>query len=217
MRTRLLGKFLINLVLCLVAGLGLAITVGGPTWRAALCAIAFLVAGFLFGLPTGRYLARSEERRGSLAGAVQQPQGPEEPREWPRSLGPVIVIMTLSTELLRVGLVLWSGMTAQEAAWTALLGQTLMWLPGPIIALTIPRAHPARPGERPPGPAYVATSAGTLARDMAHWLLVAWSPLLALLTFAEQVGVSLAGEERRRYQAAAGYLLLALALALWLA
>jgi hypothetical protein len=79
----------------------------------------------------------------------------------------------------------------------------------------------------PLGPRKLVLAAGSLAGDVTPWLLVAWSPLLALVTFAVPVGIvvvelrsarpaELRYERNDPLRAASGFLLMALALALWL-
>ncbi|WP_113702758.1 hypothetical protein [Nonomuraea lactucae] len=199
---RRLGKLLVRLGLCLLAGVGLAVFAEGPTWRGVGLAGVHVVAGFLIGLPAGRYFVRSGEP--------------------PQRMTPVIVINVALQEVLRLGLVTWSGAGAVEAAWIGLW----TWIPvlifGVLRLLRAGTAPETGPGESPAralGPETVVVGAGAIAREVALWLLVAWSPVLTLLTFAVEAGAGLleyATARRQWLQAAVGYLLMALALTLWL-
>jgi hypothetical protein len=111
--------------------------------------------------------------------------------------------------------------------------QALTLTPGLVLALSgrlrgITDRHGSgrRPG-RPFGPRRLVLAAGSLAGETAPWLLVAWHPLLALVTFAVPAAVAMSElrsarlaegrmERKEWLRAACGYALMGLALMLWL-
>ncbi|MEO3891679.1 hypothetical protein [Nonomuraea sp. B5E05] len=194
-------KLLVRAMICVLVAAGLAIFAGGPTWGAVGLSIAFMAGSFLAGLPTGRLLGRSADPA--------------------RHIRVVMVVHLALQELIRLGLVLWSGVSAVEAAWIGLLGWGLV-LPLGLVGLRRLPAAGRRPQERPEpalGPVYVLISGGMIAKEMAAWLLVVWNPLLVLLTFAVQAGaglLELRAERKQVFGAVAGYALMALALVVWL-
>ncbi|TDC10522.1 hypothetical protein E1267_03895 [Nonomuraea longispora] len=198
---RPLGKLIVRTVICVLVAAGLAIFAGGPTWGAVGPAIGFMAGSFLAGLLTGQALGLSAD--------------PE------RRVGVVMVVHLALQELIRLGLVLWSGMSAVDAAWIGLLTWSVV-LPLGLLGLRRLSTVERGPEERPEpalGPVSVLVSGGMIAKAMAPWLLVVWSPPLVLLTFAVLAGAGLMerGAERKQvFSAAAGYLLMALALVLWL-
>lgn len=253
---RLRRKLLVDLLFCLIAGIGLAVFVGGPTWLSAGLPIAHLAATAVAGALGGRLLSlgRSEER----------------PME--RTMAITLIVTVVWTELIRLGLVLWSGLDAVDAAWAGVWEPVLGLVPLLFVLLSGGLRRPTRerppgtdgvpgseaapateavpdpesaptpdsvpttespPGRsdasrgRPLGPRRLVFSAGSFAGHVAPWLLVAWSPLLAVVTFAVPVGVGLLElrsarldelrmDRKEGLRAASGYLLMALALALWL-
>ncbi|MGP3933601.1 hypothetical protein [Nonomuraea sp. KM88] len=108
------GKLLVRAVICVLVAAGLAIFAGGPTWVVVGLSIAFMAGSFLTSLPTGQLLARSADPA--------------------RHITVVMVVHLALQELIRLGLVLWSGMSAVEAAWIGLLTWSLV-LPLGLVGL----------------------------------------------------------------------------------
>ncbi|MCK2221737.1 hypothetical protein MF672_049215 [Actinomadura sp. ATCC 31491] len=214
---RLPAAFARLLLLHLAVAAVLALTAGGPTWLSAGLGLAYVVAALAGGVAAGRLLL---PRADVLAGPA------------PRRVAPVVLVTVTLHELVRLALVTWSGVGPGEAAWAALLAAIPTLTLGLGAALTAP---PGRPdGPEPPRDG-VVVALGGIAGEIAPWLLVAWSPYLALLTLAVAVALAvftitaptitaptITGPapgprgRTRRHRAVAGYALMALALLLWL-
>ncbi|TYB67084.1 hypothetical protein FXF51_14395 [Nonomuraea sp. PA05] len=198
-----------DMVLTVLAGVGLAGWVSGPTWRSLGLAVV-LVAG---------------------AAVVAGLCGAAVMKVLRRPVAPVVIGVIVATlnEVLRWGLVAWGGLGAAEAAWMGvwsfLVGLGVM-LASLRLALRTLAANQAgeveEPGERPGSllsPLRLIHSVALICQEVARCLLVAWSPWLVLVTIAE---AGLAGGFPRNHPAstwiatAGGYTLLAVALALWL-
>ncbi|NBE93299.1 hypothetical protein FE391_35440 [Nonomuraea sp. KC401] len=198
---RPIGRLVVRAVVCALAAAGLLVFAGGPTWGAVGLSIVFTVSTFLAGLLCA-----------SLFGLSADPE---------RRVGVVMVTHIALQELIRLGLVLWSGVGAVEAAWIGLLTWSIGLALGLLGLMRLSTAERGT-GQKPEpalGPVNVLAGGGMLATETAPWALVVWSPLLALLTFAVRAGAGLLqrGTQRKQvFTAAGGYLLLALALVLWL-
>jgi hypothetical protein len=187
----------------LVVGAGVAVIAGGPTWTSVGLASAQLVAGLLTGLLMGRFMVRFEGR------------APSTPL--------ITVIGVVPAELLRAGLVAWSGVGVAEAAWAGLLASIPVLLFGSLALRRVRPAREGRSGEDPGpaiGPGHLVIGLGRTAGDVAAWMLVAVSPWLVLLTFAAHGAAAAVVEPTSRrvrgIQAISGYVLAALLLALLL-
>ncbi|MFC4114262.1 hypothetical protein [Nonomuraea zeae] len=197
-----------NVVLVVLAGVGLGVWAAGPTWRslglAAMEALGPLVGGILVAPLTATVFKGRP----------------------PRAISSAIVCAL--AEMLRLGLVTWAGLGAVEAAWMGLGTAFLTAVTSLAIFKVAYMANAVKPdgkdmrGEYPGsllGPRRLLPAVAAICQEVACCLLVAWSPWLVLVTFAEGACEGLFPEKStagRWFKTVSGCSVLALALVLWL-
>lgn len=197
----------LNVMLVVLAGVGLALWAAGPTWRslglAGIQALAPL-AGIILVVP--------------VAAAVFK-------GKLPRAISSTIACTLV--ELIRLGLVTWAGLGAVEAAWMGLGTGFLIAVTSLAIFKVAHMANAVKPdgkdmrGEYPGSllaPRRLLPAVAAICQEVGCCLLVAWSPWLVLVTFAVGASQGLFLEDSTTGQwvkTVSDCSLLALALVLW--
>ncbi|WP_433438610.1 hypothetical protein [Nonomuraea sp. CA-141351] len=198
-------EWLLRLLLCLLAGVGLSVYVSRPAWSGVGIAAVLMAGSLLSILPLGFLVAKMKASARLTTVAL--------------AAGEAVF------ELARLGLLAWAGAGAAEAAWAGLWSAAL--LAALLLAMMSLRRllKPDEPGRAADSPGHVlaprqlVVQVGMIARDIGACLLVVWSPWLVLATFATGTGSVLLREQpigRTWVQTISGYVLLVVALVLWL-
>ncbi|NUP17058.1 MAG: hypothetical protein HOZ81_13310 [Streptomyces sp.] len=197
-----------NVMLVVLAGVGLGVWAAGPTWRSLGLAAMQALGPLAWGLLVAPLVAMLFKGRP------------------PRAISSAIACAL--TELLRLGLVTWAGPGAVEAAWMGLGTSFLVTATTLAIFKVAYMANTLKPdgkdmrGTYPGsllGPRRLLPAVAVICQEVASCLLVAWSPWLVLVTFAEGASQGLFPENStagRWVKTVSGCSMLALALVLWL-